>query len=155
MALRIKSQSWCSDLAIAPADIHCIAVDRFAPTRAQLRVIQGRARWQGLTVLRLSAGTLDPAKKRVSLTVDRRNGAALRRGQPEFRSLLLGACSDDGSVRSQKSGRHLGSQEKVAHLMQIAGNEGAGPSDFVSGFEEIGHHHRHHAGGGCRPDSIV
>jgi hypothetical protein len=57
--------------------------------------------------------------------------------------------------RSQKSEQYFGSQEEVAHLMQIAGNEGAEPSDFVSGFEEIGHHHRHHAGGGCRPDSIV
>src|SRR5271163_3546148 len=61
---------------------------------------------------------------------------SFRRGQSEFRSLLLGERPDDGSVRrrpsSQKSGRHLGSQEEVAHLMQIASNEGAEPSDFVS-----------------------
>ena len=108
MALRIKSQSWCSDLAIAPADIHCIAADRFAPTRAELGVIQGRAGWQGLKVLRLSAGTLDPAKKRVSLTVDRRNGAALTRGQPEFRSLFLGERPDDGSFVATEPTQKLG-----------------------------------------------
>ena len=57
--------------------------------------------------------------------------------------------------RSQKSEQHFGSQEEAAHLMQIAGNEGAEPSDFVSGFEEIGHHHRHHAGCGCGSHSVV
>ena len=67
-----------SDCAL---DIHCIAVDRFAPTRAQLRVIQGAGTLAGTDSSQtLSAATLDPAKKRVSLTVDRRNGAALRRG---------------------------------------------------------------------------
>src|SRR4051794_8431481 len=62
---------------------------------------------------------------------------AFRRGQPEFRFLLLGQRPEmvplSPTERSQNSG-HVGSEENVAYFMQIAGNEGAEPSDLVLGF---------------------
>lgn len=38
------------------------------------------------------------------------------------------------------------SQEQAAHLVQVADEKGAEPSDFLGWFEEIRHHDRHHVG---------
>src|SRR5271170_5928510 len=47
------------------------------------------------------------------------------------------------------------SQNQASHLTQIADNKGAEPSDFVSWFEEVRHHDRHHAGGRSGTNAIV
>ena len=46
-------------------------------------------------------------------------------------------------------------QDEASHGVQIIEDEGAEPPNFIRRLEKIRYHDGHHAGRGCRPDSVV